>query len=75
MPQNVLAVHAKDNASHTSCMFYVTHHRHCDLRVLSPSATVQRGWGGGGASLSAINTNNDTLSQMFAHSSSKRKPI
>lgn len=46
MPQNVLAVHAKDNASHTSCMFYVTHHRHCDLRVLSPSATVQRGWGG-----------------------------
>lgn len=68
MPQNVLAVYTKDNASHTSCMFYVTHHRHCDLRVLFPLATVRRGWGGD-ASLSAINTNNDTLSQMFAHSS------
>lgn len=68
MPQNVLVVHAKDNASHTSCIFYVTHHHCCDLGLLSPSATVQRE-GGGDASLSAINTNNDTLSQMFAHSS------
>lgn len=51
MPQNVLAVDAKDNASHTLCMFYVTHHRRSDLCRAFPFSHGSE-WGacGGGQS-------------------------
>lgn len=64
MPHNVLALPTKDNATHASRTFYVTHHRRRDPCCAFPfSHSLGVGVGEKPVSLSAINMNDDTLTE------------